>query len=1188
MDIKFLSAQVTKIVGDMNNAAYMMRQQGSRFANLERQINQLRWQVADSEWMSVAVSSGGWLANPMTTAWDIIYWGVDWNPTKLSTGSDTATVELYVNWNRTDTYTENGSILAPYKTLKSALDFVNARAVIAAGNWDYTTARYTINVSPWDYSDDLTINNPYYLNIKLNGAVITGAVDIDTSMQSASAGGDNYSKIDFTGSTRGNRAYRGKQAQITGKISLKRNNDSLIYLGFAGIDLACDIEAVDAGTWIVNFQNCYGSDSAKAITGTFTDSTSYMLIESQGQNKLLHTWEGKVIFYNVEGMYFNVINTTPFAQNAHIKNSTFNSTVSMPSATAKTLSLDLLSYNSFISTTPTYTNYTIAKLGQDDTKLFISDIVDNVTSTDTDKALSANQGKILKDLIDALSTGLVPQGAWNASTNTPDITSTTTVGHYWIVDTAGNTNLDGITDWEVNDWAIKTATGWIKVDNTDSMPKATYDPTNIEADVFDRANHTGTQSTDTVLLDAIGTPKTVQDFVNVTQSSWYFEGWEPTDGGSGTLDVSELKGVIKTTDNPIGAHVTFILSAVTWLALTDNSTNYIYVDYNAGTPQFLVTTIRSNIRNTDQFTVCRVYKSWNTLTIAKTGNQLQNLVRRSHERLLDLYGFKRASGANILETGTRNIKTDAGVSYFWENEFITGAKDTSGTDTATYHYMLNGACTEVTGITQIDNAQYNDVSTPWSEVLANIGTGKYWVTWVFINFSGSLHFVYWQENYLNLAAAEAAQIPSNLPCIVSDFAIPSAKIITQQGVDAFVDNISLYTTEVGVQAPVDHGSLAGLWDDDHSQYPLLIGRVWGQTLYWGTASGEDLILESTSNATKWSIIVRNSKLDIITGATTNSAFHIWEVTGEGGYFTSTSDNHLSLFGGAELVGSDWKARSTSASSVNMESGTIQFFTDTGLTDGVIFTPTERFKIDTAWVATFNGAVVVGGSLTVQWTLTYLDTETLQVEDKNIEIGKVTTPTDVTANGGGITLLGTTNKTIVWDSSNSNWTSSEHWNIATGKEYKINNASVLTATTLGGAVVNSSLTKVWTIDTGTWEGTAIGDTYISSASDWNDTVDYVSDTEKDDGSITWTKTISRSDWKNHKATVTGNVAVTFSLSSAWFIQLKLTNWWAYTVTWSNTINWSSSTAPTLTSSGVDFVNIYFDGTNYYWDYGLDFS
>lgn len=70
--------------------------------------------------------------------------------------------------------------------------------------------------------------------------------------------------------------------------------------------------------------------------------------------------------------------------------------------------------------------------------------------------------------------------------------------------------------------------------------------------------------------------------------------------------------------------------------------------------------------------------------------------------------------------------------------------------------------------------------------------------------------------------------------------------------------------------------------------------------------------------------------------------------------------------------------------------------------------------------TFNpstNTLSVSGNLIVNGETTSLDTSTLQVEDKNIELGKVETPTDATAEGGGITLLGATNKTITWGSTN---------------------------------------------------------------------------------------------------------------------------------------------------------------------------
>ena len=124
-------------------------------------------------------------------------------------------------------------------------------------------------------------------------------------------------------------------------------------------------------------------------------------------------------------------------------------------------------------------------------------------------------------------------------------------------------------------------------------------------------------------------------------------------------------------------------------------------------------------------------------------------------------------------------------------------------------------------------------------------------------------------------------------------------------------------------------------------------------------------------------------------------------------------------------------------------------------------------------------VILAANLTVNGTTTTIDTQNLDVEDKNITIGKVSTPSDTTADGGGITLKGASDKTITWTDSTDSWDFNQHVNIATGTEFKINNASVLSATALGASVVGSSLTSVGTIASGTWQGTAIGSSYMTA-------------------------------------------------------------------------------------------------------------
>jgi len=63
--------------------------------------------------------------------------------------------------------------------------------------------------------------------------------------------------------------------------------------------------------------------------------------------------------------------------------------------------------------------------------------------------------------------GLSFQGTWNASTNVPTLTSSVGInGYYYIVATAGSTNLNGITDWQIGDWLLFNGSVWQKIDQS--------------------------------------------------------------------------------------------------------------------------------------------------------------------------------------------------------------------------------------------------------------------------------------------------------------------------------------------------------------------------------------------------------------------------------------------------------------------------------------------------------------------------------------------------------------------------------------------------------------------------------------------------------------------------------------------------------------------------------------------------
>lgn len=93
----------------------------------------------------------------------------------------------------------------------------------------------------------------------------------------------------------------------------------------------------------------------------------------------------------------------------------------------------------------------------------------NNASLGNSSILYPTQAAVKSYVDSAVTGGMNIQGDWNASTNTPNISTTTTTGFTWRVSVSGSTNIGGITSWNVNDLAVKTASGWIKIDNSTAV-----------------------------------------------------------------------------------------------------------------------------------------------------------------------------------------------------------------------------------------------------------------------------------------------------------------------------------------------------------------------------------------------------------------------------------------------------------------------------------------------------------------------------------------------------------------------------------------------------------------------------------------------------------------------------------------------------------------------------------------------
>jgi hypothetical protein len=309
------------------------------------------------------------------------------------------------------------------------------------------------------------------------------------------------------------------------------------------------------------------------------------------------------------------------------------------------------------------------------------------------------------------------------------------------------------------------------------------------------------------------------DFSKTSTSTGIITGGVISDGGSGTVDITAGTLLIRSTDSSVGDLYSADFSSATGQVLTDNSANYIYVQYNAGTPNFTVST--TPLADVHTNVICGiVYREGTTVHITNVNTPPQQVSQKLGKRLAFVDGLTRQSGALISETGTRNIAITAANWWLGLTEATTPAFDSNpggAADTFTYYYNVSGTLTAQTAQSDIKNTQYDDGTD-----IATLGNGKYGVSWVYVGIDNDVYVILGTTNG-TLAEAEAANTPTDLPPQVTGFhAALVGKIIIKKSDAVFTEILSPFTTTITAGTATDHADLANL--------------AWTNSLHTGTAT----------------------------------------------------------------------------------------------------------------------------------------------------------------------------------------------------------------------------------------------------------------------------------------------------------------------------------------------------------------
>lgn len=347
-------------------------------------------------------------------------------------------------------------------------------------------------------------------------------------------------------------------------------------------------------------------------------------------------------------------------------------------------------------------------------------------------------------------------------------------------------------------------------------------------------------------------------------SAGVISGGVVTNPSGATIRVSAGTGLIRSEDDSLSPlkYFSWAQTDIDFSAVADNTAHHVYVTWNSGSPTVTTTTDESTIDEHSEFEVATVIKETptggsTTYHIHSHARSLYDVPARTQHMLEEVFHVRRANkiGGLILDEsgdGNRYVTVSAGELYQALNEYDISAIDTSGADSFDRYYRDgSGGWKAETGQTTWPNGVYDDNSGTLVALTGNFHSSL----WFYMEVDNQLTMLYGQDEFATIAEAEADTPPASVPPRLEEHAILLGRIIFQKAQTTAEEVQSAFDTVFQATAVTDHGNLAGLTDDDHSQYALLAGRSGGQTQYGDTAADGDYEVHSTSNATRGDVIL---------------------------------------------------------------------------------------------------------------------------------------------------------------------------------------------------------------------------------------------------------------------------------------------------------------------------------------------
>lgn len=431
------------------------------------------------------------------------------------------------------------------------------------------------------------------------------------------------------------------------------------------------------------------------------------------------------------------------------------------------------------------------------------------------------------------------------------------------------------------------------------------------------------ESTLTLVRIGASTYSTVQHFANLAASSGRVSGGAISSSATANaVDVAAGTGWIRATDSDVAEILFFDWAASSAVSVPSGATRYLGIEYNAGSPQVVAKTSQDWDYDTNFPLGIAVNEGGTRYIIINpwiTSDNHGNIIER-FDSVAFVERDNRTGGLIVSNSGTRNVAVTAGTLLSRMSEFSFAALDTATAGSFDAYYRNGaGGWTKESTQTQWNNTNYDDGDGTLGTMTALTFASRWWYAMT----DGSLAMLYGQENVSSLSLSLNEAPPASVPERISKMGILTGRFIIQASGTTPTTTQSAFGTSFTSAAVSSHNDLASLQGgaggeyyhltsaqntlvgaldvdlatfslpasttisafgasliDDaaasnarttlglgtiateaETNYALLAGRSGGQTLIGGTASGNDLTLQSTSNATKGKILFGTSAYD---------------------------------------------------------------------------------------------------------------------------------------------------------------------------------------------------------------------------------------------------------------------------------------------------------------------------------------